>query len=103
METFKNYHNVDKDITLESKVENGKLFVYYNDQWCQLSQEKNTSKFYSYHVIQQKHGVGLCKELGLPTKNKYSKEHYAKYRHVYLKASKKYNAKMKAKTSQTNV
>ena len=101
MEDYKKIYKIDKDITLQLKVEKNKLYVYYNDQWCQLSCEKNPNKFYNYHVIQQRHGVCLCRELGIPTKNKYSKEHYAKYRHIFLRASKNIMQKKKAKTSSS--
>ena len=42
MEDFKKIYKIDKDITLQSKVENNILFVYFNDQWCQLSCEKKS-------------------------------------------------------------
>ena len=61
-----------------------------------ILQKKNPTKFHSYHVIQQRHGARLCRELGIPTKNKYSKEHYEKYRHIFFKTLNKYNAKKKA-------
>ena len=32
MDNFKNYHNVEKEITLESKVENDYLYVLYKDK-----------------------------------------------------------------------
>ena len=40
MEYFKTYINIEKEITLESKVENDRLFVFYNNEWVQLSREK---------------------------------------------------------------
>ena len=89
MESFKNFYNVEKEITLESKVENDRLFVFYNNQWAQLSQEKNPTKFYSSHIIRHRYGTKICRELGISiTVRKYSREYYLKYREAYCKASK---------------
>ena len=53
MDNLKKYYNIEKEITLQSKVENDHLFVFYKDQWIQLSykkkprqilQQSNTSK-----------------------------------------------------------
>ena len=33
MENFTVYFNIEKEITLESKVENDRLFVFYNNEW----------------------------------------------------------------------
>ena len=40
MDNFKRCHIIKTDITLQSKVENDHLFVFYNDQWIQLSKNK---------------------------------------------------------------
>ena len=36
MDNFKQCHSIETDITLQSKVENDHLFVFYKDQWVQL-------------------------------------------------------------------
>ena len=61
MENFKKYINIEKEITLESKLENDRLFVFYNNEWVQFSREKkkkkkkNPDKFYGIHIIRQKY------------------------------------------------
>ena len=45
MENFKQYHKIEKDITLQSKVENNHLFVFYNDQWIQIVTRKTQADF----------------------------------------------------------
>ena len=97
MESFKKYYNIEKEITLESKVENGRLFVFYNDQWVQLSREKNPDRFYKPLTLQYRYDANLCKELRLLIRKgkKYSRENYMKNREYYCNASKKYYAKKK--------
>ena len=97
MENFKQYHKIEKDITLQSKVENNHLFVFYNDQWIQLSYKKNPDKFYSNRTLRNKYDSNLCIELGMINPNKYSRERYLKFQESYKKASKKYYDKKKAK------
>ena len=92
MEHFKKYFNIEKEITLVSKVENDRLFVFYQNQWAQLSLEKDPNKCYSPGTLQHKYKSSLLKELGLPTHkgNKYNREYYLKNRKAFCKASKKY-------------
>ena len=45
MDNFKQYHSIETDITLQSKVENDHLFVFYKDQWIQLSYKKTQTDF----------------------------------------------------------
>ena len=95
IEEFKRFHKIETDIDLPFKIENDRLFTFYNDRWVQLSREKNPQKFYSPATLQTYYNTGLLKKLGLSsTKEKYSKEMYAKYSESYRKASKKYYAKI---------
>ena len=64
-DNFKKYYNIEKDITLQSKVENNHLFVFYNDQWIQLSYKKNPDKFYSHYTLRKRYDSNLCNELGM--------------------------------------
>ena len=97
MESFKKYHKVEKEITLESKVENDQLFVFYKKKWIRLSHTNNPNKFCCPSYIQLKGGVEFCRQLGVPIQpgEKYSKEVYEKTRESRIKASKKYYAKKK--------
>ena len=47
MESFKNYYNIEKQITLDSKVENNHLFVFYNNKWVQLCRKKKSRKVFT--------------------------------------------------------
>ena len=99
MENFKKYHNIEKDITLESKVENSHLFVFFKDQWIRLSYKKNPNRFYGHHKL-RRYGIQLCHEIGL---TEISSQYYRKYhlenREAFCKASKKYYYKKKAEKS----
>lgn len=94
MENFKKYHNIEKDITLESKVENSHLFVLYKDQWIQLTHKKNPDRFYGFLTLRRLYGIELSHEIGLTEKNKkYNRKYYLKNKEAFCKASKKYYAK----------
>ena len=54
MDNFKKFHNIETDITLQSKVENDHLFVFYKDQWIQLSYKKNPDRFYSNRTLRKR-------------------------------------------------
>ena len=99
MDNFKKYHKIKKDITLESKVENDHLFVFYKDQWIQLSYKKNPDRFYSNRTLRNQYDANLCIELEMINPNKYSRERYLKFQESYKTASKKYYDKKKAKKS----
>ena len=100
MENFKQYHKIQKDITLQSKVENDHLFVFYNDQWIQLTYKKNPDRFYGFLTIRRLYGIKLCNEIGLTEMNKkYNRKYYLKNREAFCKASKKYYTKKKAEKS----
>ena len=99
MDNFKKYHNIEKNITLQSKVENDHLFVFYNDQWIQLSYKKNPDKFYGHYTLRKRYDSNLCNELGMYNPNKYSRELYLKNQESRKKASKKYYHKKKVKKS----
>ena len=73
MDNLKKYHNIEKDITLQSKVENDHLFVFYKDQWIQLSYKKNPDSFYSNRTLRNQYDANLCIELGMINPNKYTK------------------------------
>ena len=92
MESFKRYFNIEKEITLESKVETNSLFGLYN-QWVGYnSSEKRSQKKKNYRsvTIQSRYNEGLL-ELGLSTRKdkKYSVEYYHNNRKRYCKLSKK--------------
>jgi hypothetical protein len=95
MDNFKKYHNVEKEITLESKMENDYLYVSYKDKWILLTQKSNVKKFYSFRVIQQHYGAGLCHELGIARyKGKaYSREYYKQNVEKFRDAMKRYKMK----------
>ena len=99
MENFKQYHKIEKDINLQSKVENNHLFVFYNDQWIQISYKKNPDRFYGYYTLRKRYGSNLCNQLGMFNPNKYSRELYLKFQESRKKASKKYYDKKKAEKS----
>ena len=88
MDNFKKYHNIKKEITLHSKVENDHLFVFYNDQWIQLSKKNNPDKFYGHYTLRKRYDSNLCNQLGMFNPNKYSRERYFKFQESYKKASK---------------
>ena len=97
MDNFKKYYNIKKDITLQSKVENDRLFVFYQDKWVQLSSEKNPDKFYGFLTIRRLYRIKLCHEIGLTEMNKkYNRKYYLKNREAFCKASKKYYTKKEA-------
>ena len=54
IEEFKRFHKIETEIDLLFKIENDRLFTFYNDQWVQLSQERNPKKFYLSSVIRVK-------------------------------------------------
>ena len=99
MDNFKKYYNIEKIITLQSKVENNHLFVFYEDQWVQLSKKNNPDKFYGHYTLRKRYDSNLCNQLGMFNPNKYSRERYLKFQESYKKASKKYYDKKKAKKS----
>ena len=99
MENFKQYHKIQKDITLQSKVENDHMFVFYKDQWVQLSKKNNPDKFYGHYTLRKRYDSNLCNELGMYNPNKYSRELYLKNQESHKKASKKYYHKKKAEKS----
>ena len=78
MDQFKKIHNITKEIILESKVETGRLFVYYGETWIPLTKKK-CNKFYAVSTLQSKYGFKFCHELGLITKQSCSKEYFDKY------------------------
>ena len=81
MESFKKYRDIEKEITLESKVdEKNRLFVFYDNRWIQLSHEKNPNKFLGYYTLSRRYDSKLCVELGLRNPGKYSKELYSRYK-----------------------
>ena len=59
MDNFKKFHKIEKDITLQSKVENDHLFVFYNDQWRKQLYKKiknciiKMENFKQYHKIEK--------------------------------------------------
>ena len=59
MDNFKKYYNIEKDITLQSKVENDHLFVFYKDQWVQLSKKNNPDNF-TYITHSENDMVAIC-------------------------------------------
>ena len=95
MDNFKQYHNIEKNITLQSKVENNHLFVFYNDQWIQLSYKKNPDKFYGHYTLRKRYDSNLCNQLGMFNPNKYSRELYLKNQESRKKASKNTTTKRK--------
>ena len=99
MDNFKRYHNIKTDITLQSKVKNVHLFVFYKDQWIQLSYKKNPDKFYGHYTLRKRYDSNLCNQLGMFNPNKYSRELYLKNQESRKKASKKYYHKKKAEKS----
>ena len=103
MDNFKRCHIIKTDITLQSKVENDHLFVFYKDQWVQLSKKNNPDRFYSNQTLRKRYGSNLCNELGMYNPNKYSRELYLKNQEsrkkAGKKASKKYYHKKKAEKS----
>ena len=99
MDNFKRYHIIKTDITLQSKVENDHLFVFYKDQWVQRSKKINPDGFYSNQTLRKRYGSNLCNELGMHNPNKYSRELYLKNQESRKKASKKYYHKKKAEKS----
>ena len=100
MDNFKSYYKIEKEITLPSKVENNRLFVFYKEKWCQLS--KDPEIFYKRSTIQQYYKADFCKELGLSTNKgkKYSHDYYLKNKKAYNQAAKKYQEKKKAEKIQ---
>ena len=101
MDAFKKYHNIEKDITLESKVENSHLFVFFKDQWIQLTYKKNPDRFYGHHKLRCLYGIQLCHEIGLTEINsQYNRKYYLENREAFCKASKKYYHKKKAEKSE---
>ena len=101
MDNFKNFHNIETNITLQSKVENDHLFVFYKDQWIQLSYKKNPDRFYSNQTLRKRYDSNLCNQLGMYNLNKYSRELYLKNQESRKKASKKYYYKKKAEKSSS--
>ena len=99
MDNFKKYYNIEKDITLQSKVKNDHLFVFYKDQWVQLSKKNNPDKFYGHYTLRKRYDSNLCNQLGMFNPNKYSRELYLKFQELRKKASKKYYAIKKAEKS----
>ena len=99
MDNFKTFHNIETDITLQSKVENDHLFVFAKDEWVQLSKKNSSDRFYSNQTLRKRYGSSLCNELGMDNPNKYSRELYLKNQESRKKASKKYYHKKKAKKS----
>lgn len=93
IEEFKRFHKIETDIDLPFKIENDRLFTFYNDKWVQLSQERNPKKYYRSSVIALKYSVELCKKLGMMISG-YSRERYLKNRKSQIRASKKYNQKV---------
>ena len=98
MDAFKKYHNIEKDITLQSKVENSHLFVLFKDEWIRLTYKKNPDRFYGHHTL-QRYGAQLCHEVGLAEKNtEYKRKYYLENRQAFYRANKKY-LKKKAENS----
>jgi hypothetical protein len=62
---FEKYHGIAKEIQLKTKVEDGRLFVFYNEKWVQLTRNKNKDKFFGVSTLRSKYSVRLCHELGL--------------------------------------
>ena len=96
MENFKIHFNIQKEITLQSKVEDSHLYVLYNDRWIRLTR-KNQEKFYSLGTLQSRYDSTFLRELGHPARKgkRYSREKYMNNRDYYREASKKYYHKMK--------
>ena len=78
IEEFKKFHEITKEIFLESKTEGHRLLVYFGETWIPLTQKKR-EKFYAASSLQSKHGFKFCHELGLTTKQHCSKEYFRKY------------------------
>ena len=97
MDNFKKSHNIETNITLQSKVEYNHLFVFYNDQWIQISYKKNPDRFYGYYTLRKRYGSNLCNELGMYNPSKYSRELYLKNQESRKKASKNTTTKRKQK------
>ena len=88
MDNFKKY-NIEKDITLQSKVENDRLFVFYEDKWVQLSCKKNPEQFYGFLTIRRLYGIKLCHEIGLTEMNKkYNRKILSKKKRSILQSIK---------------
>jgi hypothetical protein len=100
LEDFKKYHNVTKDINLNTKVIDGRLFVIYNNKKeRQLSQNVNKDNFFNISTLRMRHGIKFCRELGitspLPTcDNSYFVEYYRENKKQLL-AKKKVQYKKK--------
>ena len=97
MDNFKKYHKIESDITLQSKVENDHLFVFYKDQWVQLSKKNNPDKFYVHYTLRKRYGSNLCNELGMYNPNKYSRELYLKNQESRKRLLKNTTTKRKQK------
>jgi hypothetical protein len=85
LKDFEKYHGTSKEIQLKSKVEDGRLYVFYNEKWVQLTQDKNKKKFYEVFTLRSRYSVRFCHELGLiaaqPSCDKtYFVEYYEKNR-----------------------
>ena len=68
MENFKTHFNIEKDITLQSKVDDSHLYVFYNNRWIRLTR-KDPEKFYSLGTLQSRYDTKFLRELVLSTKN----------------------------------
>ena len=45
MENFKQFHNIQNEISLETKTDNGHLFVFFKDEWARLTKTENCRIF----------------------------------------------------------
>ncbi len=96
MDKFKKFFNIEKDITIESTIENGHLLVLYKEKWYRLTHEKNPEKFYHYHTLRKIYGMKLCHEIGLTEVNrKYNENYYRMNKKAMCASAKKYYAKKK--------
>lgn len=94
MEAFKKFHNIDKEITLASKTENGHLFVLFNEKWIRLNLKRNKDKFYSIYTLNHRYGIAFNHALNMERKKiPYNPEYYKQNPEIFRKASLKWSLK----------